>query len=219
MNSVVKAILALPKSIWVNLRYLPFKQAVKLPIILAPNTSFRAVRGGVILPNRIGTGMVRVGFFTMNVCNPNDKTVIDVKGSLVFKGTAAFGRGTKITVNKGCEMVLGGFFKVSGYSSFVCKNKMTFGENVLIGWECLTMDGDGHKIFDENNEKIQNVKPIEIGDNVWIGCRSSILKGSVISSNCVIGSNTLITGQKFEPGSVIAGNPPKVIKKITRWEL
>lgn len=155
----------------------------------------------------------------MNVCNPNDKTVIDVKGSLAFKGTAALGRGTKITVNKGCEMILGGYFKVSGYSSFVCKNKITFGENVLFGWECLTMDGDGHKIFDENNEKLQSVKPIEIGDNVWVGCRCSILKGSVISSNCVIGANTLITGQRFEPGSVIVGNPPKVMKKISRWEL
>lgn len=163
--------------------------------------------------------MVRVGFFTMNICNPCDKTVIEVKGQLAFKGKAAFGRGTKITVNKGCEMILGNDFRVSGYSSFVCKHKMTFGDNVLYGWECLTMDGDGHKIYSEDDSQIRNVKPIEIGDNVWIGSRSTILKGSVIPANCVVGAGTLVTGQQFEANSVIAGNPPRTIKKISGWKL
>ena len=219
MKSIVEALLALPKSLWVNFRYLPFKQAVKLPILLAPNAALRAEMGGIMLPEKIFPGMVRVGFFSMNVCNTHDRTVIEVNGNLTFKGKAALGRGTKITVNKGCTMVLGNDFKVSGYSSFVCKHKMTFGDNVLYGWECLTMDGDGHCIFDENNAQIKNAKPIDIGDNVWIGCRSTILKGSVIPANSVVGAGTIISGQEFRSNSVIAGNPPRMIKRITGWEL
>lgn len=220
MNSKLKAILSIPKIVWVNFRYLPFKQAIKIPILIAYNADFKCVRReGVRLDAPISFGMIHIGFFTMNVCNPKDKTIVDVKGSLVFKGKAALGHGTKITVYKSCEMILGDSFHVSGYSSFVCKKKMVFGNNVLFGWECLTMDGDGHTIYDINNQPMIGKREVVFGDNVWVGCRCTILKGALIPSGSIIGAGTIIAGQKFEPQSIIAGNPPHVIKKISRWKM
>lgn len=46
MNKVVKMILSLPKTVWVNFRYLPVRQAVKLPLLVAYNANFEAHRGG-----------------------------------------------------------------------------------------------------------------------------------------------------------------------------
>jgi acetyltransferase-like isoleucine patch superfamily enzyme len=52
---------------------------------------------------------------------------------------------------------------------------------------------------------------IEIGDDVWIGCGTTILPGSKIGSGSIIGANSLVTG--VVPDNVIAyGTPAKVIK-------
>ncbi len=220
MNSALRAFLALPKIIWINLRYLPFKQAIKFPILLTYSTNFKCVKGGKVrLDCSASFGMIHIGFHAMNVCNPYDITIVEIRGVLVFRGKANLGRGTKITIYKGCEMVLGDRFNVSGYSSFVCKKRMVFGNNVLFGWECLTMDGDGHKIYDEQNMLLKNTSDIIIADNVWIGCRCMILKGSAIPKGCVIGAGTTIAGQLFEANNVIAGNPPHAIRKVSKWEM
>jgi len=48
MNHRIKAILSLPKSIWVNFRYLPFRQAIKLPILVAYDVRFSAHMGEAV---------------------------------------------------------------------------------------------------------------------------------------------------------------------------
>lgn len=55
---------------------------------------------------------------------------------------------------------------------------------------------------------------ITIGDNVWIGGNTVVLPGVNIGSNTVIGAGSVVT--KDIPDWVIAaGNPCKVIRKIT----
>lgn len=56
-------------------------------------------------------------------------------------------------------------------------------------------------------------KPIEIGKDCFIGANSIILKGTVIGDGCVIGAGSVVCG-KFEPNTVIAGNPAKVIRHL-----
>lgn len=52
---------------------------------------------------------------------------------------------------------------------------------------------------------------IEIGNDVWIGCGTTILPGAKIGSGSIIGANSLVTGEI--PENVIAyGSPAKVIK-------
>ena len=48
------------------------------------------------------------------------------------------------------------------------------------------MDTDFHKIYDLESNILNKDKAIEIGENVWIGCRCTILKGANIKRNSVI---------------------------------
>lgn len=52
-----------------------------------------------------------------------------------------------------------------------------------------------------------------IGDNVFIGVNSTILMGSHIGNNSIVGAGALVSG-KFPDDVVIAGNPAKVICTI-----
>ena len=164
-------------------------------------------------------GMVRIGFFKVGICEPTAKTLFDIQGEIVIKGSVHAGHGTKIRVFPSEVLILGDDFKVSSSSSFNCFHRMTFGNNIQFAWDCLVMDGDGHTILDEKGKPLPSQKPIMFGNNIWIGCRSTILKGSVIPDNCVIGSMSLVAGDKFDKNTIIAGNPAKSIKKIGGWRL
>jgi hypothetical protein len=51
----------IPKSIYVNFRLLPFKQAIKMPIIVSRKTTLSSLSGSVSL-DKLKTGSIRIGF-------------------------------------------------------------------------------------------------------------------------------------------------------------
>ena len=57
---------------------------------------------------------------------------------------------------------------------------------------------------------LYNTGCIEIMDNVFIGCNSTILSNVKIGPNAVIGAGSVVT-RDVPPNSVVAGNPAKVI--------
>ncbi|MGU5730950.1 acyltransferase, partial [Aeromonas jandaei] len=49
------------------------------------------------------------------------------------------------------------------------------------------------------------------------GARSTILKGSNIGTNSIVGTNSVVTGGKMPKNSIIAGQPARVIKNGISW--
>lgn len=213
--------MAIPKTIYFNLRYLPFKQGWKLPIWITNDTLIDIRGGRIMISSPIKTAMIRIGFHTVPVIKPKDRTVLRIRKNalLIFHGTAHIGKGTIIAVNNSGVMELGENFAVSASSQFNCYKHIVIGENVQFSWDCLIMDSDTHDITDINGSITNYPKEIFIGNKVLIFCRTMILKGSYISDNCVVGAQSLIAGKKYEPNSLIAGNPGRCIKKIGGWNL
>ena len=60
-----------------------------------------------------------------------------------------------------------------------------------------------------------NDEAVSIGDDVWIGFGSTILKGVKIGNGCVIGANTVITTD-IEEYSVVVGSPSRTIRKVLK---
>ena len=92
-------------------------------------------------------------------------------------------------------------------------NKVKFGDNVFIAPNCGFYTA-GHPLDPKTrNEGFEYAKPIEVGNNVWIGGNVIVLPGVRIGNNVVIGAGSVVT--KDIPSDVIAvGNPCRVIKTL-----
>ena len=60
--------------------------------------------------------------------------------------------------------------------------------------------------------------PVKIGNDVWVGGNSVILPGVTIGDGTVIGAGSVVT-KDIPSGVIAAGNPCRVIRKITQADL
>jgi acetyltransferase-like isoleucine patch superfamily enzyme len=94
---------------------------------------------------------------------------------------------------------------------------------VEIGDDCIFADdvyvGDFDHRTDDLETPIQEqgiVKtPVRIGPDCWVGIKAVILRGTTLGPGSVVGASAVVRG-RFEPGSVIVGNPARVARTRTK---
>lgn len=92
-------------------------------------------------------------------------------------------------------------------------NKVKFGDNVFIAPNCGFYTA-GHPLdYKTRNKGLEYAKPIEVGNNVWIGGNVVVLPGVTIGDNVVIGAGSIVT-KDIPSNSVAVGNPCRVIKEL-----
>lgn len=94
-----------------------------------------------------------------------------------------------------------------------CMEKVVIGDNCAISWDVNILDTDYHHIDD--NEKIS--LPIHIGNHVWVGCKSTILKGVTIGDGAVIAAGALVN-KNVPPKCLVGGVPARILKYDVNWE-
>lgn len=204
-------LLGMPKSIYLNFKYLKFSEAIKFPILVSYKTKLKNLRGKITVENP-KFGMVKIGLGNSQAVDYKyNRAVIDNQGEIIFKGKCKITSGTKISVLG--ELIFGNNSNIGGNSLIICHKRIQFGENFLSSWDNQFMDTDQHNIYNAENEIINQDKEIYFGKNVWIGCRCITLKGSYIGDNIIVGSNSTITGKHIKPYTVLAGSPLRIVKE------
>ena len=91
------------------------------------------------------------------------------------------------------------------------------GDDVMMGPECVIYTNN-HRFDDLDKpmrcQGFQGIKPVCIGDDVWIGGRVTILPGVKVGSHSIIGAGSVVTKDVPE-WSIVAGNPA-VVKKFRK---
>lgn len=86
------------------------------------------------------------------------------------------------------------YFTVNCFSSIIISKQMSFGNDVMIARNVLILDSDFHTIVGTEGNVKNPPKQVVLGDHVWVGANSLILKGSQVGSNSIIAAGTTVRG-------------------------
>lgn len=220
LNSLFK--INLFKTFFINIRYFGWK-GMKLPMYIYNHTRLSTCKGRVVINGKIYRGMIRIGKSHLSIVDAKTTPSIwkvDKNCTVIFNGRAFLNQGIKISVGLNGKLEFGDFVTVTGRTEIVCSKNISIGNNCLISWDVLFLDDDAHKIYDKNGIVINESKAITIEDNVWIGCKNTILKGSHIPHDSIVASGSIITKQFHTPNTIIGGQGrnQRIIATDIHWE-
>lgn len=133
-----------------------------------------------------------------------------------------------IVMTQGDGRITVGDFTTVRYDSIVgAVDKIEIGNHVIISNRVTIYDNNNHPTDVEERKKMCESgfsselwkwrysvhSPIKIGDNVWIGEKSTILKGVTIGDGAIVACNSVVT-HDVEENTIVAGNPARFVKRI-----
>lgn len=205
------------QTLFVNFKFLPLKQAFKLPIFIYSKIEFRCLKGRIIINNdNVYPNMIHIGDNTRYPATNKPLSVWTINGTIIFNGPIKFFQGTYVYVAEGATLELGtkGTF-IGSDSKIICRDNIVIGNNVEITWECQIYDTSFHYTKINNTEVQPLTSKIIIKDFVWVGNRTTISKGTILPSHSIVASNSLCNKDytKYGEKCLYAGQP--AICKVT----
>ena len=168
-------------------------------------SSLRILNLKLKYPNISIIGKTKIGKNCYIVCDDESRLIL---------------RSVTIANNSSIVALRGGNISISNsYIGFNCmivsRNEISIEKNCEIAEFTVIRDQD-HR-FGSINQPISkqgyNSSPIKIKQNVWVGAKSTILKGVVIEKNCVVAAHSLVN-KSFLKSCLIAGLPAKKIRLL-----
>ena len=132
------------------------------------------------------------GKLILKKCGKN----VNIEKGAVFASSVSLGSNSGIGIN--CKL----------------GSEVEIGDNVMMGPYC-TIYSRNHA-FDKTDipmcqQGFQEIKPVCIGNDVWIGGHVIILPGVHVSNGAIIGAGAVVTKDVPEY-AVVGGNPAKILK-------
>jgi acetyltransferase-like isoleucine patch superfamily enzyme len=113
------------------------------------------------------------------------------------------------------QLRMGDFVSINRYSIINAAGGITIGDHVITGPR-VTLYSQNHRFSDPVQpipEQGYVRKPVRIGNNVWLAANVVVLPGVTIGDDVVAAAGAIIT-KDVESGSLVAGNPARVIRRI-----
>ncbi|PWT78849.1 MAG: hypothetical protein C5B58_14645 [Acidobacteria bacterium] len=137
-----------------------------------------------------------------------DNVTIDGKCSFSFAGRYSeqptLVIGDNSSIGHGCSLTVG--------------DRITVGKHCRIGIGVGIFDAGGHPLSPELRLKgfpanREDVRPVAIEDNVWIGSRAIIMPGVTIGRNSIIAAGSVVMNS-IPPNCVAGGNPARQLRAL-----
>ena len=127
-----------------------------------------------------------------------------------------------LTKQPGGEVIIGSNFHCTDRCRIInsCEpnNRIVIGDDCMFATDIYIRNNDGHTIIDRSTGKVINQpRDVVIGNHVWLGYHTTLLKGATIADGCVVGAESIVSKPLTEPNSIYAGQPAKLIKSNIQW--
>lgn len=108
------------------------------------------------------------------------------------------------------------YFTMNSFSTLVAAKHIVLGNDVMIARNAIIFDSDFHAI-EYLGENTKHSEDVMIGDHVWVGVNSVILKGVTVNEGSIIAADTVV--MKDVESNVMVGNERKIclLKDNVKW--
>lgn len=125
------------------------------------------------------------------------------------------------------EIVIGDGVFIGPGTTLFCREKMVFGNDIMVSWDCTFIDTNAHSLhsYERTNDVLDSIKgheykdwtfvkntPVYIEDKCWIGFKSIILKGVKLGQGTVVGAGSVVS-KSTQAYGVYGGNPALLVKE------
>jgi acetyltransferase-like isoleucine patch superfamily enzyme len=141
---------------------------------------------------------------------------IVIGNSVRLSGKSSFGFNPRFGLDP--SIVIGSGTFIGHACGFSVAASITIGERCLIAGGVSVRDFDGHPIDFQRRRENQlpsatEVRPVSIGNDVWIGAGAMILKGVTIGDRAIVGAGAVVT-RNVPADCIVAGNPARVVRQL-----
>jgi len=193
MKSIIQKLRKIRYGFLSNMNIVTGKPQVRQPVLFLG-------KGNIVLGENVRFGYAKSPAFFSGYSHIEARTP---------ETTVNIGKGTRL--NNSCTIIAEGANIDIGKDCLIGQEvNIDIGKDCLIGQEVNIFSSDFHGLRDRSKP---SKAPVTIGDNVFIGTRSMILKGVTIGSNSTIAAGAVVT-KDVPQDTVAAGNPAKVIKEL-----
>lgn len=199
-------------TLYINLRSMPFSQAIKLPIWVFGRPKFLSLSGHIVIDSEIKTGMICFNKTNAGPSNMGVQSEIANDGTIIFKGKTMIRTGNKIAVGYGAKLNIGDGVIIGDFINIGCFNSITIGNKVRIAHRSQIYDTNYHYVANLNKKTVAPLTgEIYIGKGCWICNSSTITKGAFIPDFSIVSSNSVVNKNfSAEPqATFFAGIPAK----------
>ena len=202
-------------TLYFNFHYLPFRQAIHLPILLYKPHLLKCKGKIELRPDdgRIRYGMVSMGFLHASIYPNSGMTWENHGGTIIFRGKCVIGNDTYMSFGPRTVVDFGHGFSNAAGLKLVSYRGIKFGQFCRLGWNCLCMDTNIHPLYDMVKKEYKPASgQIDIGDHNWFGTDCRIMHSVVTPERCIFGMGTTVTrGCVKKSYCVMGGNPVRII--------
>ena len=132
-----------------------------------------------------------------------------------LSGKSAFTFGNRW--NDEPELVIGDHTSINHGARIAVAQSVRIGQYSRLAGGVSVADYDGHPtdavLRRTSPVPPDGIRPVVIGDDVWIGAGAKILKGVTIGDRAIVGAAAVVTSS-VAPDVVVAGNPARVVKRL-----
>ena len=118
--------------------------------------------------------------------------------------------------NGGCMISYGSTIEILK-GALIAAKKISLGQDVMIARNVVIYDSDFHEIYYEGI-KGNSSKDVIIGEHVWVGTNSMILKGVNLKKGCVVAANTIVTENVESENLIGIKSEIKCINNHIQWK-
>ena len=136
-------------------------------------------------------------------------------------------KGELLTFAHGGAIDIGEYCYIGESTRIWSARSIRIGNRVLIAHNVTILDSLTHPIGAKaRHEHFKHIitqghpdridlgeRAVDIGDDVWIGCMSIVLRGVSVGQGAIVGAGSVVT-ENVPPWTIVAGNPARIIREL-----